>query len=1261
MARLVTCGFEQRQLSAVVNECEGEGFRTVSGTPTISTSTKRSGGAALRCQTGQAAAWESYGGAVGDTIYARFYGYLASVAPSAATRLLFHTGVTSGGWSVWLQTNGTLGLREGSSSNSDPAIGSPSAALSAVGWVRLDVQFTIQSTGSGTISARVNGANFVTGAVASIGLGVPSQTGVGNSDGVTRDWFFDDVVINSSGGATPTGIPTGSRILLALPNNHNNINGFTLNAGDANWWDPVNQVPPVGAATPGSNTQIQSPNANATDHAQMEIDDYVTIGVLAGERILSVQGVAQVAVSDTTARTVGLQVYNNPVVAEGQFSSAAAAIGTSPTNWKTGKGTFSYLPTIATRSNEPWLRVWRRTATAGTLSVDLMATQVEVGDYDDPVAISISHTLSVSDSYTASAPGIGSISGISVDTVGRATLTFTKDVSDPGTTVKLFRSNDGTDFSEVTIPTPAAWQPSTAYAIGAIIRPTTPNGHYYRMAGYVPGASSSTEPTWLTTTGENADGVLRWHIYDPVTLTDNGTTITVRDNRPVNSIEGVPLGSLGYWKCKASRYGIGDAAFTNQLTATPAVDRDARELATWAVIHANMLVSTNLTGTVNTAAMPATVNVASTAGHPGAGVFTIVEGANRAVIAYTGMTATSFTGCTRQSGFSGSFSTSAVVRLRESQNKLAFAYPHRWMMSAARIAAHYPSKTVEALTDLDTWWTYVKTQIRSNGLFVAHGYPTYCYLGHTGEMLPYIVGIARLLREQLAGNTTALPSGLVGAPALGADIIAAANAMGVGFVDVLTQTAAYTSNHLAALDPYPSSTAAAWAASTTYAPGAVVRPSVDNGRTYKMVSYSTGTSGTVQPTFPNGEGSLTATIDGTCWWMECTTHAPKWVAATVYRLGQIVRPTTLNSRAYRCIVAGTSHASTQPTWPTTAGGEITDGTCRWEECTTTGAQNFYGIYDPITFAAVGGATGVSDELARVIAGFAALLNDPDATNFVTGGTKRAAGITILTDHIKVMGDWFFGNGANADGPAWQTDDTLYLAYTAHLLAVGKQEVAGSIAPASPYGRTLAAIVSRAADWFSAAYSTEPIIGNDGHPAAVATPYTGRAELGWRKAALATAGGADPLGDLIYSSAATLYQYWPGGTGLALNYYDNDDPNYLSSLGLPEAFGIIEVDGVSLPVTHGLAVSDSYASPNTDAVSLLVAVGLALSDSYTAGTSYSDAVSLAMSAGLVISESYSTPGSGTGPAIKSPTGILVLSAGGSVVAAPRSTYITVIQP
>lgn len=60
-----------------------------------------------------------------------------------------------------------------------------------------------------------------------------------------------------------------------------------------------------------------------------------------------------------------------------------------------------------------------------------------------------------------------------------------------------------------------------------------------------------------------------------------------------------------------------------------------------------------------------------------------------------------------------------------------------------------------------------------------------------------------------------------------------------------------------------------------------------------------------------------------------TDTLPVWVAATAYTLGQTRAPTVSNTYRYEVTTAGTSHAVTQPTWPTTIGSIVSDGTVIW--------------------------------------------------------------------------------------------------------------------------------------------------------------------------------------------------------------------------------------------------------------------------------------------------------------------------------------------
>lgn len=53
-----------------------------------------------------------------------------------------------------------------------------------------------------------------------------------------------------------------------------------------------------------------------------------------------------------------------------------------------------------------------------------------------------------------------------------------------------------------------------------------------------------------------------------------------------------------------------------------------------------------------------------------------------------------------------------------------------------------------------------------------------------------------------------------------------------------------------------------------------------------------------------------------------------WQASTAYALGDAVRPVTRNGYVYECTAAGTT-GSSEPTWPTTPGNTVVDGSVTW--------------------------------------------------------------------------------------------------------------------------------------------------------------------------------------------------------------------------------------------------------------------------------------------------------------------------------------------
>jgi hypothetical protein len=157
--------------------------------------------------------------------------------------------------------------------------------------------------------------------------------------------------------------------------------------------------------------------------------------------------------------------------------------------------------------------------------------------------------------------------------------------------------------------------------------------------------------------------------------------------------------------------------------------------------------------------------------------------------------------------------------------------------------------------------------------------------------------------------------------------------------------------------------------STVYVAGEFASPIVSNGYTYLVVTG--GTAAVSEPTWPivlggrvtsgsvvfmavgstrlldttdyNAELRVRTEPGGTVYLLCTATNdrielgydPPKWVLSTAYVAGQQVVPRTLNGWVYQCVTAGTTNSS-QPTWPTTLGANVTDGSVVWR-CETTDA------------------------------------------------------------------------------------------------------------------------------------------------------------------------------------------------------------------------------------------------------------------------------------------------------------------------------------
>lgn len=125
---------------------------------------------------------------------------------------------------------------------------------------------------------------------------------------------------------------------------------------------------------------------------------------------------------------------------------------------------------------------------------------------------------------------------------------------------------------------------------------------------------------------------------------------------------------------------------------------------------------------------------------------------------------------------------------------------------------------------------------------------------------------------------------------------------------------------------------ATWSPGTAYttstAPPTVVLPTEANRNGYQYICSIAGTSGTTEPNWALYTTIGSTVPDGSVTWTNGGLIPPNpWTISTAYSLNQVVYPT--NGYEYICTVHGTS-GTAQPSWPTTIGSTVADGSVTWQ-------------------------------------------------------------------------------------------------------------------------------------------------------------------------------------------------------------------------------------------------------------------------------------------------------------------------------------------
>jgi hypothetical protein len=201
-----------------------------------------------------------------------------------------------------------------------------------------------------------------------------------------------------------------------------------------------------------------------------------------------------------------------------------------------------------------------------------------------------------------------------------------------------------------------------------------------------------------------------------------------------------------------------------------------------------------------------------------------------------------------------------------------------------------------------------------------------------------------------------------------------------------------------------------------------------------------------------------------------------WQATHAYSLGEVRRPTSTNNRTYRATTAGTS-AGSEPTWPTTDGGTVTDGSVVWTETSVTVACSYASYSTSAGHAAVAGTqTSDLNQQAEEALMLAILATDADS-DFSTAGTYRTkalnhidAALAIILAHETSTGAIPIGTASVETATATTSKryyDTLYGNYCLQQLSAVQAMLPGRNA-------YIPGFISRALDYSIATYyGTEP--------------------------------------------------------------------------------------------------------------------------------------------------------------------------------------------
>ncbi|MFD5656933.1 hypothetical protein [Streptomyces hirsutus] len=351
MARVWTCGFELQSVTPGVE------IQTVTGTPTISTTIRRAGAAALRINPAAATQYVEQqldSGTVKRTFH-RLY-LRVTTLPSADVTVY---GIGQSGYFpglLRLTTTGTLVLRDGFTSTN---IGTTSAPLVTGRWYRVELDYTDTAGPAGSVTgafrAYIDGALFSDTLCSNINGW--SRIRIGAQNAVSTDFHVDDVAVNDVAGTVQNALPGPGNVVHLRPDSAGDANGFATavggTAGAANNHTRVAEVTPDDATS-----YVETTAAGTTTIDDYNLSSPATAGIGADDTITLVHVCGRIG---STAATAATLVYRLKAQAAGT-TSESASVSVALAGWATNKAAAPYVPQLTSYADPQTGAAWTRAA-----------------------------------------------------------------------------------------------------------------------------------------------------------------------------------------------------------------------------------------------------------------------------------------------------------------------------------------------------------------------------------------------------------------------------------------------------------------------------------------------------------------------------------------------------------------------------------------------------------------------------------------------------------------------------------------------------------------------------------------------------------------------------------------------------------------------------------------------------------------------------------------------------------------------------------